>query len=137
MNNNQDMQIICFLDRDLYRCISNEIDTDSVILTDKQLLHMYKKHPEAYKQVISELSETILYPDYIFHDKKHQNTGLVVKRINSKSGTPLHTFIVLRVCTDSCNGKYSNSIISGWKINQKRLESYLRNLKLLYKKDNN
>ena len=46
-------------------------------------------------------------------------------------------FIVLRICTDTYNGEFANSIISGWKISEKRLQSYLRNKKILYTKEQN
>lgn len=43
--------------------------------------------------------------------------------------------IVLKVCTDSQNGELANSIISGWKISEKRLANYVRNKRILYRKD--
>ena len=82
------------------------------------------------------MKDTILSPDYIISDGKHENTGLVIKKIESDAETDQHTFIVLKVCTDSQNGELANSIISGWKISDKRLNSYLRNKQVLYKKEN-
>ena len=69
---------LCTLNINVYRCISEEISTDRVVLTDKQIIHMENSHPEAYKDVIS-----------------------------------------------------------GWKISEKRLQSYLRNKKILYTKEQN
>ena len=104
-------------------------------MTSKQILHIAEKHPEAYYDVLIELKDAILEPDYILRDKKHDNTGLVIKRIALAQGAAEHAFIVLRICTDSENGKLANSIISGWKISDKRLERYLRSHELLYKNE--
>jgi hypothetical protein len=45
-----------------------------------------------------------------------------------------YLYAVLKVCTDSQGGKHANSVISGWKISESRLQNYLRNKQLLYKK---
>ena len=126
---------LCYFDKRLYQCISKDIDTERVVLTSKQILHIAEKHPEAYYDVLIELKDAILEPDYILRDKKHDNTGLVIKRIALAQGAAEHAFIVLRICTDSENGKLANSIISGWKISDKRLERYLRSHELLYKNE--
>lgn len=130
----EEVKDICKLDIDIYRCISQDIDTDRVVLTDKSAIHIADSHPDAYNEVLIELRDTILNPDYIIADEKRQNTGLVVRRIAPDQIDSEHTFIVLKVCTDSKNGTLANSIISGWKISDKRLKSYLRNKEILYKR---
>ena len=132
----KDVIELCTLNINVYRCISEGISTDRVVLTDKQIIHMENSHPEAYKDVISELKNTIEEPDYIICDGKHKDTGLVVRRVLSTVEKE-HIFIVLRICTDTYNGEFANSIISGWKISEKRLQSYLRNKKILYTKEQN
>ena len=119
------------LDKNLYSCITNDIDTDRVIITDKQLDHIADNHPEAYDQILVELKETLKDPDYIFKDSVHDNTGLVVRKVESDEES---LFIVLRICTDSEGGRLANSVISGWKISSKRLNNYIRNKQVLYKK---
>lgn len=131
---NNDVKELCSLNVELYKCISEDIDTDRLVLTDKQILHMADHHPEAYNDVLIELNETIANPDYIILDDKHDETGLVIREIPSDAEPKQHTFIVLRVCTNSHNGALANSVISGWKISDKRLRSYLRNKAILYKK---
>ena len=59
------------------------------------------------------------------------DTGLVIKAIPPFSN---HLFVVLRICTNSENGQFSNSIISGWKISKKRLQNYLKHKEVLYRK---
>jgi hypothetical protein len=119
------------LNINIYKCISSNIDTDRVIITDNQLDHIAEHHPDSYDEMLIELKSTLSNPDYIFKDDKHNDTGLVVKSI--KAGDT-YLYIVLRVCTDSKGGKLANSVISGWQISQSRLNNYLRNKLLLYKK---
>ena len=133
---NYDVKELCNLDVSIYKCITENIDTDRVVLTNKSVLHIADHHPDAYNDVLIELKETIMSPDYIISDEKHENTGLVIKKIAEDNNTDEHTFIVLKVCTDSQNGQLANSIISGWKISDKRLRSYLRNKQILYRKEN-
>jgi hypothetical protein len=119
------------LDINLYNCITPQIDTDRVVITDKQLNHIADHHPEAYDEALIELKSTLASPDYIFKDDKHKDTGLIVKAIQTGD---TYLYIVLKVCTNSAGGKLANSVISGWKISENRLNNYLRNKMLLYKK---
>lgn len=126
---------LCALNINIYKCITENIDTDRVVLTNKSVIHIADHHPDAYNDVLIELKDTITSPDFIISDGKHENTGLVIKKIESSKKPDQHTFIVLKICTDSQNGQLANSIISGWKISDKRLQSYLRNKQVLYKKE--
>ena len=87
------------------------------------------------KTIEFNVKETILSPDYIIEDKKHRDTGLVVRKIYSDKKSTRHSFLILKICTDTENGELANSIISGWVISEKRLNSYLRNKTILYKKE--
>ena len=95
---------------------------------------MISRHPESYEDVLIELKETILSPDYIIRDLKHEDTGLVIKRMFSDLGSEFHTFVVLKVCTNPMSDRWANSVISGWRMSEKRLKSYLRNKQVLYRK---
>ena len=124
---------ICNFDINLYKCISEQIDTSRVVLTDKSMIHIESNHPEAYEDIMNLLEETILCPDYIIRDEKHEETGLVIKRISTDNNSSDNSIIVvLKVCTDSCDGLYANSVLSAWKISIKRLQNYLRNKEVLY-----
>ena len=69
-------------------------------------------------------------PDYIFRDKR-PNTGLVVKKILNGEERSL---LVLKIITSDDNKDYKNSVITSWKITEKRLNNYLRNKDVIYKK---
>ena len=67
------------LNRDIYKCITEDIVTDEVIITEKQMQHIYERHPDVYEKVIEYLLDIIDEPDFIIEDK-HPNTGLVIKK---------------------------------------------------------
>ena len=119
------------INRDIYKCITEDIVTDEVIITDNQMQHILNRHPEAYKEVIDYLSDIIREPDFIISDK-HENTGLVIKKIKTEKE---YAQMVLRICTQNDNPNYKNSVISCWEISEKRLQNYLRNKTILYKRE--
>lgn len=133
MNNGEvisrNVKELCKLDMGLYKCVAPNICTDRVVLTERAMLHIAEHHPEAYNEVLIELKETIINPDYIIKDEKHIATGLVIKAINSRE----NVFIVLRIVTESDDNNLANYVVSGWKISKKRLKSYLKNKELIYK----
>ncbi|MDO4470527.1 MAG: minor capsid protein [Bacillota bacterium] len=126
-----EVHLVGKINRDIYKCITDDIVTDEVIITDNQMQHILDRHPDAYKEVIAYLSDIIREPDFIIQDK-HENTGLVVKRIKTEKE---YAQMVLRICTSKDDPNYKNSVISCWEISEKRLQNYLRNKTILYKKE--
>ena len=78
---------------------------------------------------MDDVKEIIEAPDYIIEDRR-ENTGLIIKKIESNDNLQM----VLRICTSKDMKGYKNSIISSWRISEKRLQNYLRNKRILYKK---
>ena len=105
------------IDKSLYSCISDKIDTTRVIITNKQLIHIAAHHPEAYESLLIELKDALTKPDYIFRGNR-PNTGIVIKSIAKDAS---HIYAVLKLCTDSRDGALANSVISGWIISETRL----------------
>lgn len=105
-----EVHLVGKINRNIYRCITEDIVTDDVIITENQMQHILDRHPEAYKEVIDYLSDIIREPDLIIKDK-HKNTGLVVKKI--KTGNE-YAQMVLRICTSNDDPNYKNSVISCW-----------------------
>lgn len=126
-----DVHSVGKIDKDLYKCITEDIVTDEVIITDNQIQHILERHPDSYEKSMDNLKNALLDPDFIIEDK-HKNTGLVIKRLKTEEG---HSQIVLRICTSEDEPGYKNSIISSWEISDKRLQNYLRNKRILYKKE--
>ena len=126
---------ICRLDMKIFSCISGEMLSDEVIITQRQMEHS-DRHEEVFSKYEQYIPKVLQEPDYIFEDsrpKDNPNTGIVTKRIMEADGRILQ--IVLRVKTSNDPKDYQNSIISCWAIGEKRLRSYLRNRKLLYIRD--
>ena len=69
--------------------------------------------------------------DYIFKDKQ-PNTGLIVKKIENAKESAL---LVLKILTVNDRKDYKNSVITGWKITERRLKNYLRNKEIIYRKE--
>lgn len=128
----EDVHTVGKINKEIYKCITDDIVTDEVVITDNQIQHMKGRHPEAWEKALNNLKSALQAPDYIIADEKHKNTGLIVKEINSKAE---HAQIVLRICTSEDPEGYKNSIISCWKISEKRLRNYLKNKRVLYKKE--
>lgn len=126
-----DVHFIGKIDRKIYKCITDDIRTADVIITDNQMQHILSRHPDAYKEVISYLSDIISAPDFIIEDK-HKNTGLVIKKIKTEKK---YAQMVLRICTSEDDPNYKNSIISCWEVSERRLQNYLRNKRILYKRE--
>lgn len=119
------------LNWEIYDCISTNHVTDEVIITEEQLMHIRQRHPEAYIDTVHYVREILENPDYILKDKR-PNTGLVIKKIiNTKE----NSLLVLKIITSDDNKNYKNSVITSWKITEKRLNNYLRNKDVIYKKE--
>lgn len=133
LSTKEDVQVhsVGRINRDIYKCITEDIVTDEVIITENQMQHILDRHPDAYTEIIDYLSDIICDPDFIIEDK-HDNTGLVIKRVKLEKE---YAQMVLRICTSDDNPNYKNSVISCWEISEKRLQNYLRNKRILYKKE--
>ena len=92
-----------------------------MIITEEQIDHIRDRHPEAYSNITSYVQDILNDPDYIFKDK-HPNTGLIVKKIQNIEDNSL---LVLKIITPDDKANYKNSIITSWKITEKRLNNYL------------
>lgn len=125
------MVILDELNYELYKCIDSDFINENVIITDRQIEHIKKGHPDSFEFVIDSLKEVLLEPDYIFKDK-HPNTGLIVKKLDDSDRI---VQAILRLLVEGDESTFKNSIISAWSISEKRLNSYLRNKECLYNKD--
>ena len=94
-------------------------------------MHIGKRHPEAYIDTMYYIRDILDNPDYIFRDKR-PNTGLVVKKVRNDEENSL---LVLKIITSDDKKDYKNSVITSWKITEKRLNNYLRNKDIIYKKE--
>lgn len=117
------MHFITRIDIKKYDCISDDIDTDEVIITDERIEHICTRHPGAFEIISPYLKFALDEPDYILEDKRPRS-GIILKKVEVDS-TRLQ--IVLRVHTSQDDAGFKNSIISAWTINEERWENYINN----------
>ena len=128
---NSSVNFVCKIDRTLYRVVEQDIAADEVIITDRQIMHIEEGHPGDYGILISHIPDVLQDPDYILRGNQ-PHTALVIKQISTPE---LTAEIVLRLKVPGDPKEYKNSIITMWKISQKRLERLTRNGEVLYKKN--
>ena len=125
------MYLVGIIDIEIYNCITKDITTDEVIITDERIQHIKEHHPNNYEQYYSYMRSIIENPEYIIEANK-PNTALILKSFSNGN----ETFkTVLRLITSSDNSKYKNSIITFMKINEKEWNRLLKNKKILYKSE--
>ena len=126
-----DVRFVCDLNPEIYNRVVPVIKTCHVIITDKQLIHIRERHPDISETVMERLAEIIQEPDYIIATEKLY-TANVLKRIecNGKNYQ-----LVLRIYTDGDPDGFQNSIITVMSVNEKRYQQYLRNRRILYKRE--
>lgn len=124
------MYFVGKLNKEIFRCISKDIRTDEVIITEERIQHVNDRHPGEHEKIKEYLKEAVENPDYIIADK-HPDTGLIIKEIKMKD---TYIQLVLRVCTSKDEIEFKNSVLSLWEISERRLQNYLRNKSILYKR---
>lgn len=118
------------INREIYKCITEEITTDEVIITDERIQHIKERHPNDYEKFCSYIPQIIEEPDYIIEANK-ENTGILLKEIQSSS----EKFkMVLRIAVKGDPENYKNSVISFWHIGDTTWRKALKNKNVLYKR---
>lgn len=128
------MQYIGKIDKGKFKNITENITTEDVVLTEQQVEHIKKRHPNDYEKYFKYFNEIIENPDYIIRDSM-RNTGILLKEIIEKDE---RFQLILRLHTNEDNPDYKNSIITFFKISSKKYNQYLRNKEIVWKRlDNN
>lgn len=126
-----DVHTVGKIDKNIYKCITEDIATDGVIITDERIQHIRERHPNDYERYYGYLKDIVECPQYIIETNK-PNTALILKEFTD--GTEQFK-TVLRLITSTDNTEFKNSIITFMKINDKEWSRLLRNKKILYKKE--
>lgn len=125
------MYLVGKIDIEIYNCITKDITTDEVIITDKQIDHIKNRHPNDYELFNKYFEKIVEQPDYIIEANK-PFTALILKKIqidNKKFKT------VVRLATSNDTPSYKNSIITFMKIDDREWNRILKNKKILYKSE--
>jgi hypothetical protein len=120
------------INKEIYKCVAENIVTDDVIITSERIGHIKERHPNDFERYYEYLKEIVEDPDYIIETSK-PNTSLILKDIVESDEKHFKT--VLRLVTSSDNLGLKNSIITFMKINEKEWNRLIRNKKILYKKE--
>ena len=125
------MHIIEKIDIEIYRCVTADIQTSDVIITQQQIEHIQERHPNDYEWYFKYVNEILESPDYILEANKPK-TAFILKHIcdNGKNYQ-----LILRLKTSQDPISYKNSVITFLKVDDKRYNRYLRTKKILYKNE--
>ncbi len=125
------MYYIGKLDKSIYKCVTEDIQSEDVIITENQIEHIKERHPNDYERYFRYVKEIIESPDYILEANK-PDTAFILKHIadNGKNYQ-----LILRIKTSSDPKEYKNSVITFLKVEEKRYNRYLRTKKVLYKSE--
>ena len=125
------LTIIGKIDLAKYKCISPNIATDEVIITEERILHIQQRHPGDYERFCSYLPHIIEDPDYIIADRR-PNTAVILKEIIDCD----EKFrLSLRLVTSEDDQNFKNSVLTFLKIHEKEWNRLIRNKDILYKKE--
>lgn len=124
------MQLVGKIDRGIYRCVTEDIVTEEVIITEERIRHIIERRGQRfYDTYCKSFEKIILNPDYIFADRA--NTALVCKEFKEDDK---FVNIVLRIAVSTDNPDHKNSIITVIGENTRRFRQRLRNNTPLYKR---
>ena len=122
------MYFVGKLDKKLYGCVTAEIETDIVIITEERITHIKERHPDDYEYFAKYIPQIIADPDYIIEANK-RNTAIILKEIED-IGKKYKTVLRLKVKKDFAS--YKNSIISFWSVGDTTWKKTIKNKKILY-----
>lgn len=122
---------ICDLNIALYQCVSPDIRTSEVIITEERIKHIQEHHPDDYEKYCSYIPLIIADPDYIVEANK-ANTAVLLKEF-TENGEKFK--LILRLKTPDVPKEYKNSVISFWCIGKATWEKMIHNKKILYKRE--
>ena len=68
------MHIIGKINKNIYKCVTEDITTEEVIITDNQINHIKNRHPNDYENFSSYFSDILSDPD--FSDYLHDGISI-------------------------------------------------------------
>lgn len=125
------VQTVGHINIDIYRCVTDDIATDEVVITPERVQHIKDRHPGDYERYFAYIKEIVEHPDYILEANKPYS-ALVLKHIEDNGK---NYKLILRLKTSTDPEGYKNSIISFQKVEDKRYTRYTNSDKVLYKRE--
>lgn len=125
------MYFVGRINREIYRCVTENLVTDEVIITERQVEHIKERHPNDFERYFQYAAQIVEDPDYILEANK-PDTAFIIKHL-CENGRNYQ--LILRLKTSADPISYKNSIITFLKIDDHKWNKYLRNKKILYRKN--
>lgn len=122
---------LCDLDPELYGCVSQNIRTREVVITEERIAHIKERHPDDYERFRAYIPRIITDPDYIIAANR-PDTAVLLKEF-MECGERFK--LILRLKTADLPTSYKNSVISFWCIGETTWNKTLKNKKILYKSE--
>ena len=125
------MHYVGKINKDIYKCVTEDIVTDEVIITDERIQHIKDRHPSDFEEFVDYIKYAIENPDYIVEANK-PNTAVVLKTIED---VDKKIMLIVKIKSPSEPKDYKNSVISLWEIGDTTWRKMIKNKKILYKKE--
>ncbi len=126
------MLTIARIDREIYSCVTKEIATDDVVLTEERIAHIKEHHPDDYERYGHYIKQMLEEPDYII-DSESPNTAFVLKEFKEDAK---QFRLILRLHTSTDEIGYKNSVITFQYVKAKEYRRLVKNKNILYKRPN-
>ena len=107
-----------------------KIQTDEIVVTNERLNHIKERHPQDYILFEKYGIESVVSPDLIIKDVKHEGTVFMIKQLPE---TNLN--VVVRVVLKTNNSKLKNSVMTFYRIRDKNLKKLIEKNGVIYKKE--
>lgn len=69
------------INKSIYKCITEDISTEDVIITEERIRHIKDRHPNDYERFYKYIPDIISNPDYIIEANK-PNTAVILKEMS-------------------------------------------------------
>lgn len=122
---------LCDLNVEKYRCVSPDIRTGEVIITEERIRHIQERHPNDFERYSRYISVMLENPQYILADPV-PCTAVVLQEF-LEGGE--HFRLILKLAVSKSEAGRKNSVITFLKISRKKFNKYLRNKVVLYKSE--
>ena len=119
------------IDAAKFKLAGFEVLTEDVVLTEPQIQHIREDHPGDYDKYQQFIPAVLAEPDYIVEANK-ADSAVLLKHIEQDE---IRFQLVLRLKMERDPKEFRNSIITFWRIEEKRYLRYLRTKKVLYKQE--
>lgn len=107
-----------------------KIQTDEIVVTNERLTHIKERHPQDYLLFEKYGIESVVFPDLVIKDVKHEGTVFMIKQLPE---TNLN--VVVRVVLKTNNSKLKNSVMTFYRIRDKNLKKLIEKNGVIYKKE--